>query len=348
MDRTTYARPAHLALLLSMQKRSNSQKYRQLILETMRPNAPISPNASNFFYHLRVYAKTLAGDYLRRDIEKAHLQLKEAYAFNQQIITIFDEKYPQALKQIPDPPLLLFARGNTDLLLTAETRKLSVVGTRNISPITFYWLNQISTFLAKQEIVAVSGLANGVDIAVQRALIQAGGCCVSFLPHSAELINPLRKKITDNTRTLLLSEYPPGTPAMQWNFPRRNRLIAAFAPALLFAEGGEKSGALITVKYAQKYKKKIFFLKHRFQTNNRGAGTVEQNYRGKDISRYFPIRVIQQNRFLLNSSNKSSPARYEGAFYLGGGRWVKSSISDFSLEFLQPVEPGSDFEPYSG
>ncbi len=165
--------------------------------------------------------------------------------------------YPALLRQIPDPPLVLFYKGNVDLL---DSPLLGVVGPRKPSD----YGCQVTRHLVKglcRQFGIVSGLAEGIDTVAHQTALEEGQPTIAVIGTSFEFIYPssnkdLFEKITDNG--LIISEYPLGTSVKQHHFPKRNRLISGISKGILIAEAGEKSGSLITAKCALEQNRDVF------------------------------------------------------------------------------------------
>ena len=170
---------------------------------------------------------------------------------NIEIITYFDKNYPLLLKETFSPPLVLFARGNIELL----NRKnfLSVVGSRKYTSYGKSVVEKFIKIIAEQNITIVSGLAIGIDTLAHIESLNTLGSTIAILGSPINEIYPaknfqLAQKIKETG--LILSEFPLGSKIAKENFPRRNRIIAGLSQATLIIEAQEKSGALITGEYA--------------------------------------------------------------------------------------------------
>ena len=167
--------------------------------------------------------------------------------------------YPPLLREINDPPVLLFFRG---VLPNPETPLAAVVGTRKPSPQAAAQAFDIAKGLARGGISVVSGLAFGIDAAAHRGNIEGGGATVAVLGSGVDEIypssnRPLARRILE-TGGALLSEYPPGASPHKWSFPARNRIIAGLSRGVLIAEAPQKSGALITARFALDYNRDLW------------------------------------------------------------------------------------------
>lgn len=170
--------------------------------------------------------------------------------------------YPAMLGTINDPPYCFFYRGNIEVL---GKKCVSVVGTRRICQETAVAALEFSRDAAADGQTVVSGLANGIDSFAHRGALQSGAesSTAAVLPCGIESVVPygnrgLASAILKNNG-LLCSEYLPGTPAEQWRFVQRNRLIAALSPATVVVQAPKGSGALITADFAVSYNRDVVF-----------------------------------------------------------------------------------------
>lgn len=177
-------------------------------------------------------------------------------------ITPQDPHYPPQFKNLPDHPKQLYFRGNSALL--QNTNMFAVVGTRKISS---YGVRLISFFvrpLLAHNMIIVSGLALGTDAQAHKETLENKGTTIAVLGSGLDdaSIAPssnvwLAHKILANGG-LLLSEYPPGTPGYAAHFPQRNRIITGLARGVLVTEAAERSGTLITARFAAEYSREVF------------------------------------------------------------------------------------------
>ncbi|MGH1536665.1 MAG: DNA-processing protein DprA [Gammaproteobacteria bacterium] len=182
---------------------------------------------------------------------------------NHHILTIQDPLYPTLLKQIPDPPCVLYVLGNANLTATLlNDPQLGIVGSRNAS----VYGKEISTSFAKKlasnGLVITSGLASGVDGAAHRGALQADiGNTIAVAACGLDRVYPaehrqLAEQISQ--RGLLVSEFPIGTSPMPGHFPRRNRIISGLSLGTLIVEASLKSGSLITARLALEQGREVF------------------------------------------------------------------------------------------
>jgi DNA processing protein len=159
--------------------------------------------------------------------------------------------YPPLLRELPDPPAMLFYRGR---LPNPELPLAAVVGTRRPSGAAAVQAYDISRELARGGLSVVSGLALGIDAMAHRGNLEGGAPTVAVLGSGLDRIYPaanrmLARRIVE-TGGVLISEYPPGTEPRKWHFPARNRIIAGLARGTLIVEAPRNSGALITAQFA--------------------------------------------------------------------------------------------------
>jgi len=187
-------------------------------------------------------------------------QLKLIDKFNIKIVTLWDKDYPSLLREIYDPPIALFCKGNLDLL-TAEG--LGIVGTR--AP-TRYGKDMAASFsqaLSAQGLTMVSGAARGVDSLAHQACLQVGGNTVAVLGNGVDRSYPAENKVLlqkISEEGLLVSEFLMGTKPDAQNFPRRNRIISGLTLGTLVIEAAERSGSLITAYFALDQNREVFAL----------------------------------------------------------------------------------------
>ncbi len=172
-------------------------------------------------------------------------------------LTWEDAEYPELLREIPQSPPVLFARGSAG---PRFAQALAVVGTRDATPYGREACEQLCGAAARAGVAIVSGLARGIDALAHRAALDAGAPTVAVLGGGIDAIYPrehagLAERIMANG--CLLSEYPVGSKARPDHFPRRNRIIAGLAQATLVVEAGERSGALLTADHALEQNREV-------------------------------------------------------------------------------------------
>lgn len=189
---------------------------------------------------------------------KLHLQKVDE---STTIVTYFDDRYPASLKNIYNPPALLYCRGNVDLL-QAE-RHISIIGTRHATDYGKRWTRSIAEELVKHQAVIVSGFAQGIDTCAHTAAFKEGGSTIAVLGSGVDVIYPASNKTFANQlrmseRGLLISELPLGAPPEARNFPWRNRIVSGLSKATVIVESGEKGGSMITASMALDESREVF------------------------------------------------------------------------------------------
>jgi DNA processing protein len=188
---------------------------------------------------------------LKRSADLVHGEIVKARDAGVQLICLDDETYPALLREIPDPPAVLYMRGTLE---PRDLNSVAIVGSRKCS---FYGREQAERFgalLAGAAISVISGGARGIDSAAHRGAMSptngrtiavlGSGVDVAYPPENASLFDQIAH------RGAVLSEYPLGTPPIAENFPRRNRIVSGMSRGVLVIEADERSGALITARQA--------------------------------------------------------------------------------------------------
>ena len=175
------------------------------------------------------------------------------------ILTYQDAAYPTRLKNIPDPPMVLYYKGQ--LPDFDGLPLIGVVGTRKASAYGLTTAKRMGYQIGKCGGVVVSGMAYGIDGMAMSGALTAGAMAVGVLGCGADVVYPAsnRALFADVSRYgCLLSEFPPGTQPAKWNFPKRNRIISGLCNGVLVVEAPEKSGALITARLAAEQGRDVF------------------------------------------------------------------------------------------
>jgi DNA processing protein len=173
-------------------------------------------------------------------------------------VPINDPRYPELLRQIYDPPILLFARGNVDLL---RSTGFAIVGTRRPTPYGMAVAEKISADLSRAGLTIVSGMARGIDTSSHRGALSAQGQTIAVLGCGVDVVYPSEnKKLAAEivAKGLLISEFPMGSVAFPQNFPIRNRIVSGLSVGLLVVEGAQYSGSAITAKLALDQGRELF------------------------------------------------------------------------------------------
>jgi DNA processing protein len=200
-------------------------------------------------------ARNLASGYSFDDAIQQQQKLLDVGA---QLITIHDSFYPQRLREIFDPPLLLFAIGRKELL---SSHSIAIVGTRRPTPYGLAAAERLGADLAKTGLTVISGMARGIDTAAHKAALAEGGDTVAVLGCGVDVLYPVEnRKLYEEiaSRGLLISEFPLGAPAYPQNFPIRNRIVSGVSLGVIIVEGAQHSGSAITAKLAMDQGREVF------------------------------------------------------------------------------------------
>ena len=174
------------------------------------------------------------------------------------VLTWQDESYPPYLLEIAQPPPVLYVLGE---LCEADNLAMAIVGTRHVTSYGKQLCHDTASYLAGHGITIVSGLARGVDAIAHKAALQIGGRTIAVLGSGVDVIYPpehrnLAEAIIKSGA--IISDYPPGTKPEGINFPPRNRIISGLSRGTIVIEAGERSGALITAKFAVEQGRDVF------------------------------------------------------------------------------------------
>jgi len=194
-----------------------------------------------------------------KSLELAQQECVKAAEAGAKIISLSDPEYPSRLKEIYDPPVILFVKGNVEVLAQPG---IAMVGTRHPTPYGSGMAERLSTDLAARGLVIISGMARGIDTASHRGAIAAKGKTVAVLGTGIDIMYP-----KENTRLAeqivalggaLISEFPVGTFPAPQNFPIRNRIISGMSAGVLVVEAAEYSGTRITSRCALEQNRDVY------------------------------------------------------------------------------------------
>ena len=232
-----------------------------------------------------------------KDLSAADRILGDCQKENLRILTLQDADYPARLKNIYDPPCLLYVKGRLPAL--DEEVAVAVVGTRGATPYGITAAEKLGYGLAASGAVVVSGMARGIDAAAARGALLAGGMTIGVLGNGPDVIYPPENRYLYEdvaAAGALLSEYPPGTEPAGSHFPVRNRILSGLCLAALVVEAPERSGALITAETALEQGRDVFAVPGPIDAPNsrgcnrlirEGAGLVTEAW---DLLREYPDR----------------------------------------------------------
>jgi DNA processing protein len=227
------------------------------LLEHFTSPEEVFAAAQGRFLRDLVNAKTLSN--LRNpDWDTVEADLRWLSQDGNGMLTILDPNYPSLLREIHDPPPILFYRGAPQLL---NHPQLAIVGSRNPSHNGETTALEFAKHLSQAGFIITSGLALGIDTAAHRGALAARKLTVAVAGTGLDRVYPARNRqlahdIADHG--ILLSEFPPGTPPLSANFPRRNRIISGLSLGTLVVEAARQSGSLITARTAMEQGREVF------------------------------------------------------------------------------------------
>lgn len=191
-------------------------------------------------------------------LQEADKEIEAAAKLDCELLTLASEAYPPLLKEIPDPPLVLYVRGDAKAL---SRHAVAVVGTRRPTAYGLQVARRLARDLAERQLVIVSGLARGIDSAGHHGALEAGGKTVAVLGSGVDVIYPREnQRLGDKIMAsgAVISEFPLGTSPKPENFPIRNRIISGLSLGVLIVEAAEYSGSLITARLASEQNREVF------------------------------------------------------------------------------------------
>lgn len=243
---------------LSMREHINERTKVSLVQHFRDPEAVYYADSNSLLQisGLREEGKACLAD---KDLRAAQKVLRDCRQGNISILTYQDAAYPARLKNIPDPPLVLYYKG---ILPDFDgSAVIGVVGTRKASAYGLNTAMKLGYQIARCGAIVVSGMADGIDGMATRGALTAGAQAVGVLGCGVDVVYPPQNRglFSDMEQYgCLLSEYIPGTPPVARNFPRRNRIISGLGCGVLVVEAPSRSGALITAQAALDQGRDVF------------------------------------------------------------------------------------------
>lgn len=216
-----------------------------------------------------------------RSLEKAKKIQDNLTRHNISLLTIDNQLYPKAVRAFPTSPALLYYRGN----LKEDSMGVAIVGSRRCTEYGKQVTVDAATYLAKQGVPVISGMARGIDGYAHTACLQAGGYTIAFLANGLDLCYPPEHQILMEQiieKGAIISPYPPQTNPLKSNFYKRNALLSAWSFKVLVVEAGMKSGALLTAKFAEQQKRTILAAPNSIYSPE-SAGTNQLISQGAEI-----------------------------------------------------------------
>lgn len=225
------------------------------------------------------------------------------------LVALGSEDYPELLTEIYDPPILLYVKGT---ILPSDKNAISLVGARKASANGLKAANRLASELIANNITLISGMARGIDTEIHTTAIKNGGRTIAVLGSGLEFIYPPENKDLYNEISkcgAVISEFPLLTPPEQYNFPRRNRIISGLSLGTVVVEASEKSGSLITARFALEQGREVFAVPGPIN-ENKNAGThhliqdgakLVQN--AKDILTELRIPILSKDKNVTDLSD---------------------------------------------
>jgi len=232
------------------------------------------------------------------------------------LVTIKDRHYPSNLKNIYDPPVVLYVKGS----LSGDENYVSVVGSRKATDYGLKTAENISSELSRLGITVVSGLARGIDSRAHIGALKLGGRTVAVLGCGVDVVYPsenerLMEKIIDCGA--VISEYVPGVPPMARNFPARNRIISGMSLGVVVIEAGKGSGSLITADFALEQGREVFAVPGNINSPN-SSGTNRLIKDGAKIVTSVDD-ILEELKLFLKADAEKSPGPKTGNEFLFRG-----------------------------
>lgn len=240
--------------------------------------------------------------------ERAEQELVFVEKYKIEPIFYTDKNYPKRLKNCADSPALLYFKGKTDL---NNQKIVAVVGTRNASNYGKAFCEKLIDGLKDHNALIVSGLAYGIDVAAHKAAVAMNQATVGVLGHGLDRIYPaLHRSVAESMLANggLLTEFPSQTNPDRQNFPKRNRIIAGMADAVVVVEAAKRGGALITAEIANSYNKDVFALPGRSDDEfSEGCNFLIKTNRANLITRPQDIEYVMGWELNAGSHKKEAP-----------------------------------------
>lgn len=196
-----------------------------------------------------------------KSLGRAEEIMAECEALDIDLLTIYDDMYPEQLKNIPDPPVLLYVKGNFPV--TKNIPAIGVVGSRKPSNYGTKMAEKIAEGLGNRGFIIVSGMARGIDTCAHKGAIKAGALTIAVLGCGVDVLYPPENgtvKTLIEQNGAVISEFAPGTAPLPTRFPVRNRIVSGLSQSVLVVEGKASSGSTITANLAKDQGKEVFCL----------------------------------------------------------------------------------------
>src|SRR5574341_1166501 len=265
------------------------------------------------------------------DLDRASAELEQASI---QTLCWEDENYPRRLRDIDNPPPLLYVRGE---MTEADDWAVAIVGTRRTTAYGKDATHELASALASAGVTIVSGLARGIDAAAHVAALEVGGRTIAVLGSGLDRLYPpehapLAQKILASGA--LITDYPLGTPPEASNFPPRNRIISGLSLGVIVMEAGEDSGAMITAEFAVEQGREVFAVPGNiFNRGSRGPNKLIQQgskvvLTAEDVLEELNLKMVAQH----------AEARAQLSLFEGADETERKLLAHLSAEPLHADE----------
>ncbi len=247
-------------------------------------------------------------------LDKAARIIDDSYKRGIDIVSIFDEDYPFNLRQIDNPPYILYMKGNKKVL---RRNSVAIVGTRQPQKSSMDYTFELASALSGLNITVVSGFAKGVDTAAHLGALSAGGNTIAVFGCGLERVFPAENARMYNKmieHSLILSEFAVGTVPDRGNFPRRNRIISGLSYATVMVEAAERSGALITTNFALEHGRDVFIAPYD-ETKSHFMGNHKLYKDGARVANSY-IDIISDLDNILSADNEY--VKMKNRYFNGG------------------------------
>jgi DNA processing protein len=254
-------------------------------------------------------------------LKEAEREIDAAEKADYRLVTYGSESYPRLLREIGDPPLVLYVRGDVNVV---SQHAVAIVGTRRPTAYGSSVAHRLACDLAQRQLVIVSGLARGIDSGAHRGALEAKGKTVAVLGSGVDVIYPREnKRLAEQVveSGALISEFPLGTAPTPENFPIRNRIISGLALGVVIVEAAEYSGSLITARLASEQNREVYGVPgnitsaQSFGPNlliKQGAKLVDQ---WLDVIEEFPAAVRMQLLPPADASENAAAGRQTASLF---------------------------------
>lgn len=279
-------------------------RHKRTILEQYERPSMIFTNPEPLLNYVKTHIDERAANTIANSLDQKYVEyvVQKLEKRSVKAVTYLSEYYPKNLLNYPLNPLVLYAKGNVELLKVKK--KIAIVGSRKTLSFILRITEDVSANLSNSGAVVVSGSATGGDRSALLGAVESGNV-ISVLAHGSDYVYPqsnrdLIEKVAKNG--LIISEYPPETPSTPWRFPMRNRIISALADGVLIVSGNEGSGTKYTAKFAEAYSKRLYAFPYSIGERSGEIcnlliklGKANLVLNAEDIAEYEKIKLTNKN-----------------------------------------------------